>query len=155
MSEKREMVTSKSKVIAVDFDGTIVEHAYPKIGKEMLFAFDTLKALQNKGHNLILWTFREGDLLIEAVEYCRSKGIEFYAVNKSFPEEEFDLSISRKIHADIFIDDRNIGGFVGWSHVWQTLHPEGGNYNHQLKDPEAHNNYGKKNDSLLKRIFGK
>ena len=105
MSQKQEMISEKSKTIAVDFDGTIVEHKYPSIGKEMLFAFDTLKALQKKGHKLILWTFREGDTLIEAVEYCKQNGVEFYAVNKSFPEENFDLSISRKINADLFIDD--------------------------------------------------
>ena len=110
--------------IAVDVDGTIVEHKYPDIGKEMLFAFDTLKALQRKRHLLILWTFRAGRELDEAVEFCRSHGIEFYAVNKSYPEEEFDpYTTSRKIDADIFIDDRNIGGLVGWGEVYQMLHP--------------------------------
>ncbi|HAW51174.1 MAG TPA: hydrolase, partial [Flavobacteriales bacterium] len=50
------MFDPNAKTIAVDFDGTIVEHAYPEIGKEMLFAFETLKALRDKGHKLILWT---------------------------------------------------------------------------------------------------
>ena len=149
------MITNDGKIIAVDFDGTIVEHAYPKIGKEMLFAFDTLKALQGKGHKLILWTFRDGDLLQEAVDYCRQNGIEFYAVNKSYPEEEFDRSISRKINAEIFIDDRNVGGFLGWSTIWQTLHPEGGEFSHQLKNAEAHKNYKQENNSFFKKIFGK
>ncbi len=151
----QEMITEGSKTLAIDFDGTIVEHAFPKIGKEMLFAFDTMKALQKKGHKLVLWTFREGHLLEEAVQYCREKGVEFYAVNKSYPEEQFDLSISRKIHADVFVDDRNIGGFIGWSQVWQTLHPEGRNYNHQLKNPDAHHNQEKKGGSLFSRIFKK
>lgn len=154
MEQKQEMVSAKSKTIAVDFDGTIVEHAYPRIGKEMLFAFDTLKALQRKGHRLILWTFRDGETLDEAVEYCRQKGIEFYAINKSYPEEQFDLSISRKINADIFIDDRNIGGFLGWSNIWQMLHPEGGEFTHQLKNAEAHHNY-QKNESIFKKLFKK
>ena len=73
----QEFITVNSKVIAVDFDGTIVEHAYPKIGNEMLFAFATLKALQMKGHKLILWTFRDGQTLTEAVEYCKKNGVEF------------------------------------------------------------------------------
>ena len=68
--------------IAVDFDGTIVEHRYPQIGEEKLFAFETLKQLQKLGHQLILWTFRYGAELEEAVEYCKKKGLEFYAVNK-------------------------------------------------------------------------
>jgi hypothetical protein len=140
-----------AKTIAVDFDGTIVEHAYPAIGNEMLFAFATLKALKEKGHNLILWTFRDGDLLQEAVDYCKKNGVEFYAINKSFPEEELDVNISRKINADIFIDDRNIGGFPGWDKVWQMLHPDSGTFLHQLTNPEAHHNYPKK--SLFQRLF--
>ncbi len=108
-------------IIAVDFDGTIVEHRFPHIGKEKLFAFETLKALQKHGHLLILWTFRVGKELDEAVEYCKKNGVEFYAVNKSFPEEKNDESISRKIHADLFIDDRNVGGFPGWGEIFQTL----------------------------------
>ena len=109
--------------IAVDFDGTIVEHMYPEIGKEKLFAFKTLKELEKKGALLILWTFRAGKELDEAVEYCRKNGIEFYAVNKNYPEEVQNESVSRKIDADIFIDDRNLGGFPGWSEVWQILFP--------------------------------
>jgi hypothetical protein len=110
--------------IAVDFDGTIVEHMYPEIGKEILFAFDTLKELQKQRHQLILWTYRTGKELDEAVAFCRKNGVEFYAVNKSYPEEDFDeLSSSRKIEADIFIDDRNVGGLPGWGEIYQMIHP--------------------------------
>ncbi len=110
-------------IIAVDFDGTIVEDAYPKVGKPMIFAFETLKKLQEEGHRLILWTYRSGDALDEAVKFCEDNGIFFYAVNKSFPEEEYknDRNRSRKIHADLFIDDRNIGGFIGWGKIYQLL----------------------------------
>lgn len=146
-------LNADSKVIAVDFDGTIVEHKYPQIGKEMLFAFATLKALQLKGHKLILWTIRTGDLLQEAVDYCKQNGVEFYAVNKNYPEEELDEKTSRKLNADVFIDDRSIGGFIGWSEVWQTLHPEGGDFSHQLKNAEAHNNHNKNEGSLFKKLF--
>ncbi|WP_310992560.1 BT0820 family HAD-type phosphatase [Aequorivita marina] len=107
--------------IAVDFDGTIVEDNYPRIGRPIIFAFDTLKKLQDKGHRLILWTYRKGDALEEAVQFCKDNGIEFYAVNNSFPGEEFDTSHSRKINADIFIDDRNIGGLKSWGEIYQEL----------------------------------
>jgi hydroxymethylpyrimidine pyrophosphatase-like HAD family hydrolase len=147
-------LNENSKVLAIDFDGTIVEHKYPAIGKEMLFAFATLKALQQKGHKLILWTIRTGELLEEAVDYCKKNGIEFYAVNKNYPEEELDPKTSRKLNADIFIDDRMIGGFIGWSEVWNALHPEGGDFYHQLKNAEAHHNYKKTEVSLFKKIFG-
>jgi hypothetical protein len=110
--------------IAVDFDGTIVEHKYPEIGKEIMFAFKTLRALQEQGHQLILWTYRSGQELYDAVEYCRRNGLEFYAINSSYPEEEFDEDYdSRKIDADIFIDDRNIGGLPPWGEIYQIINP--------------------------------
>lgn len=116
------MIGSDSRIIAVDFDGTIVEDDYPRIGKPRLFAFETLRMLQRDGHRLILWTYRYGRKLQEAVEFCRENGLEFYAVNKSFPEETFDAKEgSRKIHADIFIDDRNLGGIQGWGEIYQQL----------------------------------
>ena len=109
-------------VIAVDFDGTIVEHKYPKIGKTKLFAFETLNQLQKQGHQLILWTYRAGRELEDAVLFCKENGIEFYSVNSNYPEELFEENkISRKIYADIYIDDRNIGGFLGWSEIWKII----------------------------------
>lgn len=107
--------------IAVDFDGTIVEHKFPLIGEELLFSIETLKELQRQQHLLILWTFRSGKELDEAVDYCLQRGLEFYAVNKNYPEEVFDESISRKINADLFIDDRNLGGFPGWNVVLEMI----------------------------------
>ena len=96
--------------IAIDFDGTIVEHRYPDIGPEIPFAIETLKMLIKDRHRLILWSVREGVLLEEAVEYCRKRGVEFYAVNKDYPEEKTtDKNFSRKLKADIFIDDRQYG----------------------------------------------
>lgn len=116
------MIPSESKIIAVDFDGTIVEDAYPKIGKPLLFAFDTLKRLQNDGHRLILWTYRYGEKLQEAVDFCQENGLEFYAVNASFPGEDFsEKEASRKIHADLFIDDRSLGGLPGWGEIYQQI----------------------------------
>ena len=112
---------TESLTIAVDFDGTIVENQYPKIGKAKLFAFETLRKLQEKGHRLILWTYRNGKTLEDAVQFCKEHGIQFYAINKSFPEEEFDPKYSRKINADIFIDDRNIGGLLEWGQIYQQL----------------------------------
>jgi hydroxymethylpyrimidine pyrophosphatase-like HAD family hydrolase len=110
--------------IAVDFDGTIVEHRYPDIGRARPLAFQTLKALQQKGHRLILWTYRKGKELDEAVNFCQTHGIEFYAVNKNYPEEEWKENESRKILADIYIDDRNLGGIPSWGEIFRMLSPE-------------------------------
>ena len=109
-------------VIAVDFDGTIVEHRYPEIGKEIPFATATLRQLIVDGHELILWTVREGELLNDAVEYCRKRGVTFFAVNRDFEEEDGSNSdFSRKIIADLFIDDRNIGGLPHWSTIYALI----------------------------------
>jgi hypothetical protein len=133
--------------IAVDFDGTIVDHEYPGIGKEKLFAFQTLKELEKLGARLILWTFRTGKELDDAVEYCKDNGIEFYAINKNYPEEIFNETVSRKIDADIYIDDRNIGGFPGWSSVWQILIP------YELLEQEAEKRISSARKNIFKRLF--
>jgi hydroxymethylpyrimidine pyrophosphatase-like HAD family hydrolase len=135
-------------IIAVDFDGTIVEHKYPAIGKPLLFAFETLRKLQEERHQLILWTYRAGKELDEAVEYCKKNGIEFYAVNKNYPEEIFEEnSVSRKIQADFYIDDRNICGLPGWGEIWQIIHPElNPTLQNELKNLA-------RNKSFLKRLF--
>jgi hypothetical protein len=137
--------------IAVDFDGTIVEHKYPQIGKEQLFAFETLKQLIKQKHQVILWTYRAGKELDEAVEYCRENGVEFFAVNKNFPEEHYDGSISRKIDADVYIDDRNIGGFPGWSAVWQMLDASGGKSDAEMMAVKSTDKSKKPRKGLFKR----
>lgn len=108
--------------IAVDFDGTIVEHEYPKIGREMPFAITTLKMLIEQRHQLILWTVRKGALLQEAVDWCKERGVEFYAVNKNFPEENVDNGGGySKINAELFIDDCNLGGLPDWGKIYQMI----------------------------------
>jgi len=107
-------------VIAVDFDGTIVEHAYPKIGKPIPFAIDVLKTLNEEGNSLILWTVREGLTLDEAVAYCEKAGIKLYAVNKNHPEEVIGEA-PRKLHVDLFIDDRNLGGLPDWGLIYRII----------------------------------
>lgn len=111
-------------ILAIDFDGTIVKHRYPEIGNQRPFAFETLKALQKKGHRLILWTHRSGRELEEAVDYCTDNGLEFYAINKNYPEEKWDTRDSRKILADMYIDDRNFRGIPEWTEIFYELHPE-------------------------------
>lgn len=115
--------------IAVDFDGTIVTHAFPEIGRPIPFAIQTLKKLQEEGHRLILWSVREGQLLDDAVEYCRNQGIEFYAVNSNYPEEvpiEAPSQACRKLGVDMFIDDRNVGGLPEWGLIYKMIHERKG-----------------------------
>lgn len=110
--------------IAVDFDGTIVEHAYPRIGKPIPFAIETLLQLQKDGHRLILWTVRTGDLLQEAIEYCAERGLLFYAENENYRGETEELAIGkyhRKLDADLFIDDKSLGGLPDWGVIYNAV----------------------------------
>ena len=109
--------------IAVDFDGTIVEHKYPEIGREIPFAIDTLKMLIKDHHRVILWSVREGKLLEDAVNWCKERGVEFYAVNRDYPEEstENNQHFSRKLKADVWIDDRNLGGLPDWGTIYRMI----------------------------------
>ena len=80
-----------------------------------------IQKLQENRHRVILWTYRRGEELDQAVAFCEKHGVTFYAVNMSFPEEDYDTSYSRKINADIFIDDRNIGGMKSWGEIYQEI----------------------------------
>ena len=120
------MVTVKTRIhrrlmrIAVDFDGTIVEDRYPGIGKPVPYAFETLISLQKSGHRIILWTVREGKLLQEAVDFCRGRGLEFFAVNSEMPAD-WEGSSPRKLRADIYIDDRSVGGLPDWGTIEKII----------------------------------
>ncbi len=98
-----------NQVIAVDFDGTLCKQAWPEIGEENKILIEYLKEQQAAGARLILWTNREGDLLEEAVEWCKAHGLTFDTVNANLPELT-DLSTHdcRKINADIYIDDKAV-----------------------------------------------
>lgn len=110
-------------IIAVDFDGTIVEHKYPEIGPEVPFATETLRMLIRDRHQLILWSVREGRLLDEAIQWCRDRGVEFWAVNRDFPEEDItrNENFARKLRVDLFIDDRNLGGLPDWGTIYRMI----------------------------------
>ncbi len=142
-------------IIAVDFDGTIVEHKYPEIGKEKPFAIQTLKRLQAERHMLILWTVREGKLLDEAVDFCRKRGLEFYAVNANNPDEQKKDSQStpcRKLRADLYIDDCNIGKLPDWGAIYEMVHHH---WSYEQYLNEMHHTATPEKDSFWKRILGK
>lgn len=110
-------------IIAIDFDGTIVEHAYPDIGKPIPFAIETLLQMQKDGHKLILWTVRRGRLLQDAIDYCAQRGLYFYAENENYRGEDKELGedISRKLGVELFIDDRNLGGLPDWGTIYNAV----------------------------------
>lgn len=107
--------------IAIEFDGVIVEDEYPKIGEEIPFAFDSLKKLQNRGTQVILWTRRSGKELSDAINFCKEHDFEFYAINKSYPEEVIDSSTSRKILADLYLENRMMTELPDWGYIYQAI----------------------------------
>lgn len=118
------------KIAKIDFDGTIVDHCFPRIGEAMPEAFKVMKEMKKAGWKLILWTCREdtdGDIhrqyLTEAVKFCQENGVEFDAINESIDECEFrgPGELRRKPYASVHIDDRNLGGFPGWPVVREVL----------------------------------
>ena len=141
-------------IIAVDFDGTIVEHKYPQIGKERPFAIATLKKLQAERHRLILWSVREGHLLQEAVDFCRERGLEFYAVNSNLPQGEEDATYrhSRKLNADLYIDDRNVGGLHDWGVIYEMIHNR---WSYEQYLSEVQGMEVPRKPSLWQRLFGR
>lgn len=96
-------------IVAVDFDGTLCENAFPAIGAPKQDIINTIKEYQSFGWKIILWTCRNYDSLTEAVEWCRKHGLEFDAVNQNLPEvQEMFGGDTRKVFANVYIDDRNV-----------------------------------------------
>lgn len=94
-------------IIAVDFDGTIVEHQFPTIGPVLPDAVDWLKRFQANGALLILHTMRAGQYLVDAVEFCTAAGLSFWAINNN--PEQAAWTASPKIYAHLYIDDAALG----------------------------------------------
>lgn len=138
-------------IIAIDFDGTIVTHEFPKIGRDVPHAVRVMKRLQKHGHKLILYTMRANDkplgkppsspeikaavgesFLSDAVIYCAAKGIIFWGINEN--PEQGSWTSSPKAYANIYIDDLAAGCpliktqgqcFVDWLKIEEFLTEKG------------------------------
>ena len=113
------MAKRNYKIYAVDFDGTLCENAWPEIGKPNYMLIQILKALREKGDKIILWTCRTANRLNEAIAWCKEQGLEFDAVNENLPEiiGQFGTE-SRKVFADVYVDDKVISPNLKFSEVW-------------------------------------
>ena len=101
------MAKRESRIIAIDFDGTCVEHEYPNIGLDVDGAVETLRRLNNEGHRLILNTMRSGEKLEAAVRWFKERKIKLWSVNCN--PEQSEWTSSPKVYADIYIDDAALG----------------------------------------------
>ena len=117
-------------IIAIDFDGTCVTHAFPKVGKD-IGAARILRALTEKKHQLILYTMRDRDTLKDAINWFAENNIPLYAVNNNPSQHKWTKS--PKVFAHLYIDDAALGTplkfdenisdrpFVNWEKVEQLL----------------------------------
>ena len=126
----------KRSIIAVDFDGTVVTHEYPEIGREVEGAVDTLRLPEDPGARLILWTMRSGEYLDAAVEWFSERGIDLWGVNQNPDQIETQWTTSPKAYAQIYIDDAALGcplklkddaarPYVDWKRVSKILEERG------------------------------
>jgi len=110
------------KVIAVDFDGTLVDHQYPRIGKAIPYAKEVLWRLYNQGHHLVLWTCRGGESLANVINWLTKHKYPPMSYNCKPPGVYYHPDLGDpKIVYDVLIDDRNLGGLPPWLGIERTL----------------------------------
>lgn len=115
-AKKKEV--KRSPIWAVDFDGTLTRNGVTN--KDLI---DLLIEARLRGVKLILWTSREGKALGDALMWCKGQGLEFDEANRNLPEyiEKYGYD-SRKIGADIYIDDRSLNLGREWKEeLWKLL----------------------------------
>lgn len=108
-------------IISIDFDGTIVNEMWPRIGSMKKGAREVINRLYSEGHYIIINTLREGPYELEARLYLKRAGINYHGFNENHPDAVVKYYDSRKIGADIYIDDRNIGGIPDWETIYKII----------------------------------
>ena len=126
-------IMDENKVIYLDLDGVCIEDRFPFFGNDIPDAVRTIEDLVEAGYSIVLWTCREShshmpdvtsgtDFLAQAVQWFIDRSIPLAAINTTPTEiERRTLGWARKPLGGIFIDDRNIGGFIGWDKVREEL----------------------------------
>lgn len=145
-------------IIAVDFDGTCVTHAYPDIGEEIPGAIETLQWMVQEGHELILWTCRDGEELEDAISWFKQNEIELAAANEM--PSGYTFPRSPKINADVYIDDRNLGmGTVVWDKIKEEVQKrylyEETLWQLRLRHKILQDEHGKNNGIFCQDLFDK
>ena len=116
-----------NKIIGVDFDGTLAisRGTYPEITGEITEILEYIKSEQSKGAYIILITMREGEVLDQAIKWCKDRGLIFDAVNDNLPHmKEFFHNNPRKIFCNEYIDDTNFGGI---NYILEEIKKKGSN----------------------------
>lgn len=111
----------RKRIIAIDFDGTIFENAWPEVGTIREDAVEVIQALHENGNKIIIWTCRGGENLKDALNALEKYQIPYDAVNENIVEMKTDFNPYPKIYYDILIDDRNLGGVLNWKEIGEIL----------------------------------
>lgn len=131
----RKLESGKS-VICVDFDGTCVTHVFPEVGKD-IGAQRVLERIVAAGHELVLFTMRDGEFLDDAVKWFYENKIPLYGINENPTQKEWTQS--PKAYCQMYIDDLALGapiiyeyndvqcprGFIDWNEVERILEEKG------------------------------
>ncbi|NDV46100.1 hypothetical protein D0T49_03470 [Paludibacter sp. 221] len=121
-------------IIAIDFDGTIVENKFPEIGTLLPKAKEVINSLYDTGHYIIIWTCRCDLHLTSAVNFLLNNDIKFHRINDNEPTNTAKYnSNSRKVYAHMYIDDKNVGGFPGWNKCKEEIERVEAEYNNLKK----------------------
>lgn len=114
-------------IIAVDFDGTITTN--PDMGGELILqehCKEVLMRLYDDGVTLVLWTCRSGIALKQALDFLSQQGLFhiFVSVNEQVPEvyDKYYPEVAKKVGADIYIDDKNLGTVIDWYDIENKLY---------------------------------
>lgn len=111
-SVSKEQMATLPYIIAVDFDGTLVEDKFPEIGEPIQSVWQDLFRAQNSGVKIILWTSRDNERLKAAVEFCTARGLHFDAINDNLDECKILFNNdTRKVYANEYWDDKAIGAY--------------------------------------------
>lgn len=113
---------TKSLVLAIDFDGCIVEEAYPEIGELIPNAKQMINQLYLDGHYIIIWTCRTGEALLQAEVFLLEKGIRFHKINHHHPKDILKYKqFGPKVGADVYVDDKQVFGLPTWLEIYEWI----------------------------------
>jgi len=106
-------------IIAIDFDGTICSGTYPNIDSVKPYAKEVINKLYDDGHYIIIWTCRENEMLLKAINWLLDNGIKFHRVNDHNPENLAKYGGStRKVYAHLYVDDKQVGLLPDWNQIY-------------------------------------
>ncbi len=112
----------KKLTLAIDFDNTIVEEKYPLIGVMIKDAKKYINKLYADGHYIIINTCRVGEQELQAADWLYDHGVNFHAININQPARVLKYGGDcRKISADLYVDDKNVGGLPSWKEIYEQI----------------------------------